>query len=263
MINITVFSKNRAAQLELFIRSFKKYVVNSENYAIKVIYQFTDNQYELGYQKLFDMGHSNIIYVKETKFKQNVIDSIDLNNQYTVFFVDDNVVKSQFDFYDKQMDIFNNDNEILCRSLRLHTKLTVCYPEGKRNIIPPKFLNDNVFYWKGEQGDYGYPMSLDGHIFRTEQIYPYIIKPYYVNPNTMEGAWASRPMNLPKMICYDKSIIINNPCNKVQTVNGNICGNVSTIDLNNKFLEGKIIGLSNINGIENTSCHQEIEIIYE
>jgi hypothetical protein len=70
-------------------------------------------------------------------------------------------------------------------------------------------------------------------------------------------------MRQPKMICYDKSIIVNNPCNKVQTVNGNIHGNVNTIDLNNNFLEGKIISMKNIDGIENISCHQEIEIIYE
>ena len=262
MINITVFSKNRAAQLELFIRSFNKYVFNAENYMINVIYQFTDDQYRMGYEKLFGMMYSNVTYVKESNFKQNVIDTIDLNKKYTVFFVDDNIFKNPFNFYDEQMGIFDNDDEILCRSLRLHTKLTICYPEGNRHIKPPVFSDNNIFYWKGEQGDYGYPMSLDGHIFRTKQIYPYIIKPYYVNPNTMEGSWASRPMNLPKMICYDNSIIVNNPCNKVQTVNGNIHGNVSITDLNNKFLDGKLISLNNIDGIENSSCHQEIEMIY-
>ena len=262
MINIIVFSKNRAAQLELFIRSFKKYVANADNYTIKVIYLCTDDQYEKGYRKLFEMKYSNVEYIRESNFKQNVIETIDKNKKYTVFFVDDNIFKNPFDFFDEQMEIFNNDKEILCRSLRLHKNISICYPEGKRPINQPVFSDNNTFYWMGEQGDYGYPMSLDGHIFRTEQIYPYVVNLHYTNPNTMEGMWASRPMRQPKMICYDKSIIVNNPCNKVQTVNGNIHGNVNTIDLNNNFLEGKIISMKNIDGIENISCHQEIEIIY-
>ena len=180
--------------------------------------------------------------------------------KHTVFFVDDIVFKNYLDFYDTQMDIFNNDNEILCRSLRLHPNLEYCYAMGIK-ISPPIFLKDNIFYWRGQQGDYRYPMSLDGHIFRTEEILPYVLNIEYNNPNTLEGNMAIKPLNLPKMICYHKSIIVNNPCNKVQTVNNNIHGNINPAELNSRFLENNIISLENIDGIENISCHQEIKIM--
>lgn len=261
-MNIIVFSKNRAAQLELFIRSFKKYVVNPEKYTIKIIYLFTDQQYELGYDKLIQMKYSNVQYIREINFKQDIISCIELNKRYLTFFVDDNVFKNSIDFYDNQMHIFDMDREILCRSLRLHPNLTYCYPEAKP-MRKPNFLKDNVFYWKGMDGDYGYPMSTDGHIFRTTEIYPYITRLHYINPNTFEGIMAAQPMNLPKMICYDNSVIVNNPCNKVQIVNNNIHGKIDIKILNNNFLSGQLISLNNIDGIENISCHQELEIIYD
>ena len=83
------------------------------------------------------------------------------------------------------------------------------------------------------------------------------------NPNSFEGIMATNSLNLPKMICYNKSIIVNNPCNIVQTNNPNIHGNVDVNELNNKFLEGYIISLNNFDGIENTSCHQEIKINFK
>lgn len=262
-MNIIVFSKNRAAQLELFIRSFKKYVKNADSYLIKVIYLYTEPRYEEGYNKLIGMGYPNIQYIKETNFKQDVINCIDLNKKHLVFFVDDNIFKNHFDFYDEQMNVFDTDPQILCRSLRLHPRLKFCYPMNNLPMTPPNFMEHNVFYWPGMVPDYGYPMSTDGHIFRTGQIYPYIVNGNYSNPNTFEGVMASQPMRLPKMICYDKSVIVNNPCNKVQTVNGNIHGNVQISDLNERFLAGQLISLDNIDGIENISCHQEIEIKYQ
>ena len=261
-MNIIVFSKNRAAQLELFIRSFNTYVKNYDDYVINVIYTYSDQQYERGYEKLMNMNYLNVNYIKETNFKQDIINCVNLKTKFLTFFVDDNIFKNHFDFFDNQMDMFIQDNEILCRSLRLHPRLTYCYPMA----IPmrtPNFMEHNIFYWRGLDGDYGYPMSVDGHIFRTEQIYPYITNINYGSPTMFESFMSAIPMNLPKMICYDKSIIVNNPCNKVQIINGNIHGKVELSDLNKKFLDGQLISLDNIDGMENISCHQEIEIKYQ
>ena len=112
-------------------------------------------------------------------------------------------------------------------------------------------------------GDYGYPLSLDGHIFRSGEIYAFVKNCTYHNPNTMEGAWQHQFTDRTRMVCYDKSIVVNNPVNRVQTVNGNVHGNVTAEFLNEQYLSGKIISLTPFDGIENVSCHQEIEIIFE
>ena len=184
--------------------------------------------------------------------------------KYSVFFVDDNIFKNHIDFYDEQEKIFKEDLTICCRSLRLHIKLKRCYPMNiEYTKIPVFTIKDNslIFKWIGQQGDYGYPMSLDGHIFRTNDIISHIQTLRYRNPNSLESVMSGMPLNKLKMICYDKSIIVNNPCNKVQTNNPNLHGNEDINKLNDEFLNNKIISLENIDGLENISCHQEIKII--
>lgn len=263
MINIILFSKNRAMQLELFIRSFNKYVKNHNDYIINILYTFTDDNFKKGYDKLINMKHTNVNYIKEKSFRIDLINLIMINNKYTVFFVDDIIFKNHIDFYDDQMNIFKKDKNILCRSLRLHPNLTYCYAMGIDIKNQPHFYDNNIFYWKNQQGDYGYPMSVDGHIFRTDDILPIIKKIPFNNPNSFEGYMVINSLKLPKMICYVNSIVVNNPCNIVQTNNPNFHGNEDINDLNNNFLNGYIISLDNIDGLKNISCHQEIKIILE
>lgn len=263
MINIIVFSKDRSMQLELFIRSFNRHVKNPNEHIINILYTYSNDAFKEGYNKLINMGYTNVNFVKENNFKLDLIKLVDASVDFIVFFVDDIVFKNDFDFYDNQMDIFKNDNEILCRSLRLHTNLIYCYPMDLKISKRPNFLEDNIFYWKGEQGPYGYPMSVDGHIFRTKEVLPLVKKLDYKNPNSFEGLMVTNSLNLSKMMCYDKSIVINNPCNIVQTNNPNIHGDVDVNKLNDKFLDGYTISLDNFDGIENIACHQEIGIILE
>jgi hypothetical protein len=62
------------------------------------------------------------------------------------------------------------------------------------------------------------------------------------------------------MICFNKSVIFNNPINKVQTWNDNYHGSISADFINNKYLSNQIIDLSTFMNIENISCHQEVDI---
>lgn len=257
-INIIVFSKDRALQLELFLRSFKRFVLNDEAYKISVLYTHSDNLFKQGYDILMGLVSDNIVFIKEINFKADTIKLIDSQNPHTVFFVDDIIFKESFDFYDEQMALFNADQGIACRSLRLHPRLTYCYAEN-RNMKRPVFYQNNVFNWTKETGDYGYPMSQDGHIFRTNQIRQFHIDLDYHAPNTLEGKLHLQRRRMPpKMICYNKSKIINNPMNRVQFASINRCGNISAEFLNDKFLDGFIISLEPFVGMDNVAVHTEI-----
>jgi hypothetical protein len=120
-----------------------------------------------------------------------------------------------------------------------------------------------MWFWKGLPGDFGYPMSLDANIFRTDDIFPLACNLKYENPNTFEGVLAVNPINRPYMICYPESKVMNIPVNKVQTANGNHCGNISSDFLNREFTNLKMISLSNIKGFKNISAHQEIPLVLE
>ena len=225
----------------------------------------SNNNFENGYTKVKDR-FSNIIMNKEKFFKKDLISLIDKTELETVFFVDDDIFKNHIDFNDNQKEIFDLDNNILCRSLRLSKYLKRCYPPNITYTKIPIFQTINkslVFNWKGHQGDYGYPMSLDGHIFKTIDILPIIIKRNFRNPNSLEDVLYINPIDKPYMICYEQSIIVNNPCNIVQTNNPNIHGDEDINELNKQYLNNNQISMINIDNINNISCHQEIEIIFE
>ncbi len=260
-INIVVFSKDRAMQLDLFIRSFKHYVVDPNRYVINVLYTYSNSDFSRGYDKLINRNYENVKFIKETNFKANLLSLVNSEYPHTVFFVDDNVFKMPFHFYDRQMNVFNEDGSIICRSLRLHKHLSYCYP-AQIPLKPPKFMDENIFDWRGQRGDYGYPMSLDGHIFRTGDILPYLQNLEYANPNLLESVLVGSHIALPNMICYDKSIVVNNAINKVQTVNNNVHGNISAESLNNRFLNDEYIKLEPFDGLDPSSCHTEFAITY-
>ena len=262
-INIVVFSKDRAMQLELFLRSFNNYVKDADRYLIKVIYTHSSDEFMQGYAKLFPMPWNNVLFYPERGFKQGVLDRVDGNNPYTVFFTDDDVFKISFDFYDNQMDVFDWDGSIACRSLRLHRTLEFCYSTNKP-MRQPSFMNNNVFDWTKAEEDFGYPMSVDGHIFRTAEILPLIEQIEFSNPNTFEGNLVHKRHRLGDyMVCYDNSPIFNLPINRVQTVNNNLFGGThpyTAEELNKKFLEGYVIDMSSFGGLVNKSAHQELPL---
>ncbi len=257
-INIIVFSKDRALQLDLFLRSFNTFVKFTERCNIKILYTYSNERFKQGYEILIKDKPDNATFIKETNFKKDTIDLIDTNNPYTVFFVDDIIFKEPFEFYDQKMNLFISDRSIACLSLRLHKNLSYCYAEA-RNMKKPVFDTNNIFNWTKETGDYGYPMSQDGHIFRTNEIYGFHVSLDYHAPNTLEGKLhLQRKRMPPNMICYDKSIIINNPLNRVQFASINRCGNISADFLNDKYLDGYRIDMIPFVGFNNIAVHTEI-----
>jgi hypothetical protein len=261
MMNIIVFSRDRASQLELFLRSMKFYFREFSQHRVNVLYTYSNNKFKDGYDKLINIHNdNNINYIKEVdSFKNHVLLLMDPENSYTVFFVDDIVFKNDFSLDSLQFKLFTLKEEILTLSLRLHPYLTYCYAARVR-MRQPNFDSNLIFKWYGETGDYNYPMSLDGHIFRTKDILNLTKIISFNNPNSYESILAGYPLNRPKMICFEDSIIVNNPINKVQNFNNNVHGDVSADYLNDKFLNGYIIDFEDFKGIKNISCHQEIKI---
>jgi hypothetical protein len=261
-INIIIFSKDRACQLELFLRSMKFYFKEFDQHIINVLYTYSDNTFKDGYDKLFCIHNDdNINYIKENEypFKKYVISLLNQENPYTIFFVDDIIFKNNFTLDCKQFELFTHNDDILTLSLRLHPHLTYCYA-ASHVMNPPKFDSDLLFKWYGSEGDYGYPMSLDGHFFRTSDILTLTTMINFNNPNSYESMLACYPINRMKMLCFEDSIIINNPINKVQHFNNNVHGNISAEYLNDMFLDGNIIDFEYFKEIKNISCHQETKI---
>lgn len=260
-MNVVIFSKDRGCQLELFLRSMKNHFKEWDKQNISILYTYTNNKFAMGYDATKKL-HPEFNYKLEKNFKPDLITLINKNEKLSTFFVDDIIFKEDFSIEDDKVKLVENDVNVLCLSLRLHPNLTYCYP-ARVTMTKPPIDSKNRFDWRGKPGDFGYPMSLDGHIFRTNDIYELFNTLNYNNPNTLESNLAARPIRRPFMVMYDKSIIINNPANKVQTFNQNVHGNISAEYINEQYLLGKKISMKTSEGLSNISCHQEIDIIFD
>lgn len=265
-MNIIIFSRNRACQLELLLRTFEVNFKEFYEEKIKVLYK-AESPYKESYSKI---RYDNVLFVKENEFKKDLLSLINKEEEFTMFLVDDIIFKNPFSLKDEIFEIFRKSNDILTLSLRLHPNLNYCYAAGIK-LNPPVFMKDGSINWTKENpaGDFGYPMSLDGHVFKTIDILSILQIIPYKNPNSLEGMLAMVANNpnstfrsKPRLLMYNKSVLFNNPINIVQTNNTNKHGDISAEHLNEEFLNGKRI--KNIfKGLENLSCHQEENIEFE
>jgi hypothetical protein len=270
-MNIIIFSKDRAAQLDLLLRSMKRMFPEShKSRDIHVLYTYSDEAFGAGYVRTITM-HPDIHYAYENKgkFKEDLLKLISKDRYFTMFFVDDNVFKNPFNIGCEEVKEFVHREDIACVSLRLCPRIDYCYTMNVPMAVPT-FPESNRLIWTWSQaspGDWSYPMSLDGHLFKTKEILPLLNLLNYSNPNTLEGNLANSPFNIPRMICFEDSKIFNIPANKVQNVNGNRHGNYSATDINEQFMRGKRFSLEKIlnnpAAIKNTSCHQDIPLEWE
>lgn len=249
-MNVIIFSKDRACQLDLLLRSMP------EGLHPIIIYTASTPQFSDGYDKV------NGILIYENDFKSDLLRTIDISDPHIMFLTDDDVFINPFPEQSPQMTEFIKSSHIACLSLRLNPDLRYCYTLN-RAMRKPNIKKLNTWEWMRADADFGYPMSLDGHIFRTSDILPLLQTLDYYNPNTLEGQLARHPINRPKMMCFDKSIIVNNPVNRVQSTVANRHGNITAEYLNEQWLAGRRIKLEPFMGVKNNACHVELPIEFE
>jgi hypothetical protein len=270
-MNIVIFSKDRPAQLELFLTSMKYFFPEwHKSRDIHVLYTYSNEAFGAGYVKTITM-HPEIHYVFENKgmFKMDTLGLLSKDRGLTTFFVDDDVFKGEFKMRSEEVKEFLIREDIACVSLRLCPRINYCYTMNVP-MKTPNFLDSRRYIWKWRDacpGDWSYPMSLDGHIFKTAEILPLLTLLDFSNPNTMEGTLANSPYNIPHMICFEESKILNIPANKVQNVNGNRHGNMTAWEINERFNRGGRLSLFKLLNksefLKNTACHQDVLLEWE
>lgn len=273
MINAIIYSKDRAAQLHLLLDSIFDNAPGIFN--INILYTFSNDEFKQGYDRLINrmsMGRGEIKWILETDFRKQNIDLIKSDYEYTCFFTDDDIIYEKFD--EKIItDVMEQDSEIFCFSLRLGKNIKVCYTMKSDNILVPLYEDDKIVKWNWSVHylDFGYPLSVDGHIFRTHEISKLSGKVSYINPNTFEAAlqaFDSYPRE--NMAAFIHSKLVNTPSNIVQQVYPNRQGEkfgITAKELNDKYLKGTRIDshqmLHYSDSFKNViGCHQEIELIF-
>ena len=244
-IKFIIFSKDRAAQLDRLLRSIDKYYPEC-NY--DVIYKASTEVYDHGYTLI------DHLLRKETTLKVDVIDL--MTEEFTCFLVDDMQFINPFT-PDEVFDRFAENERVACLSLRLYPGITYSYTKDE-NITPPP---ETTWPWPHFASYWGYPMSLDGHIFRTMDIEPIIHSYRFNNPNCLEEELARNPLNRDLMMCYNEAKVVNIPLNLAQSTHENRNMGIDAKDINWKFLDGQRLRLVDLRG--HNSCHMAIKPEYD
>jgi len=266
MISTLIFSKNRACQLDLLLRSINDNFTHISN-DIRIIYTYTDLEFEKGYSKLIDK-FPDCIWYEQVDFQKDAMFALSQCKEHVCFFVDDNVVYNKPNIFGNQIEaLLTNIEEAGCFSLRLGLNTTVQDPHTNLKIPQlPNFIAGGIcLAWDWTQQPYnnfGYPFSVDGHIYNTQLIID-SLNYEFDTPNALEGRFLAK--NIPRgMFCLTQSCVVNNPINLVGSSN-NKAGywwGRTLKELNNNFIKGHVIDLESICKNEIVGCHQEMQIIF-
>ncbi len=258
MLNILVFSKDRACQLDLTLTTYKKYFKEWKQQKLSIIYKYSSPFYQAGYD-LVKKLHPEFTWVVESNFQRDTINAFNMGGRpYTSLLVDDDVFVDNFSLADPEIQLFFNNKNILCVSPRLAPYVNYCYTQNQPQP-QPIFNADRTWNWNGAIHDWGYPMSIASfHIFRTEDISRQINTINYVSPSYLEGVCLAPnpPLNRPLMICYEQAKCICSTNNRVQNANNNRTENNAPLDvLNTLFISGKRLNPDKNHQYKLNMCH--------
>lgn len=276
MVNAIIFSKDRACQLDLLLRSIEKNCPNLFN-EIKVLYTWSSEEYAQGYDKLFKQDKLNVEFYVEhntpapTEFRNQTLELV-ADSDFVSLFTDDTVFHRPFEFKGELIDRFLSEIKSVF-SLRLGYNTVVQNIHAKPFPTMQPYLHfcieqDGVLSWNPKYyrctNNYGYPFSIDGHIYHSEFLLSLMEKINFKNTNQLEGGLTAYANLINKMYAFNKSCCVNIPCNNLSSIT--VAGEYhpfTTKELNDCFLAGKHILLDSIEQADIAGCHQEIPLEVE
>lgn len=266
MINTICFSRDRPAQLDLLLRSVALNTPWIDR--VSVVYRASGISYVDGYM-LCERHHPAVSFLPERDFRAQTLEGLH-HGDYTVFLCDDDVIYRPhpvgFMLPGHRLAEYP---EVLCVSLRLGQNTTECYSLRTHQTPPPTI---SYYPWQTASGDFSYPGSLDGHIFRTHQLRTLITanNPTWTGPNELEDHLhrATQTCLLPYMAAYPQSLLVGVPVNRTNTTHlTNRYGEQHPAGpdyLNRRFLSGDRLWLEgSIMPEKVNAAHVEFPLLWE
>ncbi len=252
--NLVAFSRDRACQLHALLSSFRRHV-GAE--LPRVVYAASESRFAVGYDRLRALMPDVSLVSEQDGFAKAVRRLLDPKRPYTAFFVDDLVFRRPFHFDGPEVAQLD-EGGIACLSLRLSPRIGYCYMFDRPTPAPVD--GAGTWAWRGQPGDWGYPMSLDAHVFLTSDVAPRIEALQFRNPNELEAGLAGAPIDKPRMACLADHCVVNVPTNRVQRVFPNRHAHGPTAaELNDLFLAGQVIDTRVFDDVANDAVHFEMD----
>jgi glycosyltransferase involved in cell wall biosynthesis len=256
-IDCIVFSRDRAMQLDAFLRSLEEYV-GSLYARVSVLYRATSPAFAEGYAELLATYH-DVLWQEETDFPEDLRGLV-ADGPWTVFHTDDDVF-----FRTPEVPDIRADE--VCYSLRLGLNVDYSYPlDLPEGLNEPRDEGARVSWdWRSQgNGSFSYPLAVNGHVFRTSDVAIWLDALDYRNPNELEAALQSFNSKIPgRMAAGRQSSVESIPANVVNETFENRSGSVHSVEgLNDRFLAGERIDLSRMDFASVNSAHVEIPFVF-
>jgi hypothetical protein len=258
-----IFSKDRPLQLQALLQSMAEFTSGIAEQT--VIYHTTDAAYAKAYEQLKN-NFPNIRFVPEKSFREDLIRILDDTRTSCVFFlVDDIIFLDSVDFRNLPHSYANTS----VYSLRLHPGVTDSYMLKQSQKTPDFQEVENgllEFSWGVGGIDWCYPLSVDGHIFVTQEILYMIRCSNFKAPNSLEASLQSYTPSITKRktgICFKTPRIVNFPLNRVQSEFDNSSGELDPREFLRLFNDGYEIDFERYEGGLFRSVHVEAELHFK
>ena len=276
LITSIIFSKDRPAQLDLCLNSIKKNFPDSKH---NIVIYNNSQDFADSYRTV-QKEHSDVLFWPQgpSLFKDTYAAIASAKYDHVCFFTDDDICFAEVPSIPYEA-IFT-ESYVTCVSLRLG--LNICPRSHEGDVSSDKvgehYINGDIISWPRTSYLYGsywsYSLSVDGHIFRKEDMTNMIDELCYLEsrykwghtPNVLESElqrfWTTSP-NF--MIAPKSSVVVNSPNNRVQESHPeNRAGDSHAADsyfLLGKYLSGQRIKLEYLN-FDNIKCpHTEIDLM--
>lgn len=268
MIDLIIFSRYRCAQLSLLLRSIN---LNAKGIFSPTVIFKPDKEYENGYNILIGK-YPEVRWVEQREQDYfSTLTRIEIENsesKYLSIATDDSVIYRHTT--PELVEYILPPHENVVGSLRLGHN-TIVQDIHRGTIQPPLNVVVEHGCWMewpiicyNPQENYGYPSSLDFHIFRTSLIRRLIEDMPFRNSSELEGKLTAFRGEIDYMRSFTESVVVNCPVNSAGgiTQNGQIFPS-SLEFLNNQWLSGKEIDLDSFSKEKIIGCHQEIDFKFK
>ena len=273
MLDCLIFSKNRACQLDLLLRTIRKNFNELKPTNVRILYLATNEFYNQGYLKLRDKFPAHE-WIQECNFTDDVKNIVsEFKEPFALTLVDDEVIVNPFPILES-FQSFRISNKIHTISLRMHPEVDWTYTSGVKQGLIDRWVyrGDSIRIWDwtnwdtqsqtGLPNEAGYPSCINSHIYPRQWFQSYIKKLQFSNANSLEGMFNNlRHTFKPHMVCFTRPKSVSIANNLVQTGTNKHSDNPenSAEFLNDKFLSDYVIDEKPFQGLQTNTPTFEYE----
>lgn len=226
--------------------------------SLTVLYRPTSDRFEEAYATL-ESDYADVRWVREASFRNDLLGVVG-EADMTVFHTDDDV------YFRNPTPVDVRDDEV-CFSLRLGLNTSYSYAlDVEQPLLGASVVGDRIAWdWRSQgPGELSYPLAVNGHVFRTEEVREWLRLARFTNPNGLESALQQfNPDIRPRMASFRHSVVVSLPANLVNETNVNRHSNFASVEeLNSRFLAGERIDFRAMDFSAVRGCHQEIPFVF-